>query len=358
MGDLFTVNKNIAMPVPGTENNTWGADLNTNSWPVIDTAFGGYTQINVTGIGAGAYALSATQYTPPNIVFSGTLGANLTYYVPTGVGGTWSVFNNTTGAFQLAFQSGNTSFIAVPQGQRAFLICDGVNMQYAQTGGAQAGNPTAVVGTSAINGVDTTYMRSDAAPAIDQSMSPAWSGIHNFNNMVNINGGINIGTGETLTLLAGSLLSGTSGSITVPTQAPGNNSTAAASTAFVTAAAAAALISPHFTGIPTAPTATSGTSTTQLASTAFVNPAGTLAGNGYVKLASGLIIQWGAGGFLSTGTALTFATNGIAFPNACFVVLVCPYGAAATSYVSTFSATGFTAINGNNTNLTWIAIGN
>jgi hypothetical protein len=80
-----------------------------------------------------------------------------------------------------------------------------------------------------------------------------------------------------------------------PTPAPGNNSTALATTAFVTAAVAAAVVtfngrsgavtltaadltaaggallaSPAFSGIPTAPTATAGTNTNQLATTAFV----------------------------------------------------------------------------------------
>jgi hypothetical protein len=43
-------------------------------------------------------------------------------------------------------------------------------------------NPTASVGLTAVNGVATTYMRSDAAPALDQSISPTWTGTHTFNN--------------------------------------------------------------------------------------------------------------------------------------------------------------------------------
>jgi hypothetical protein len=87
----------------------------------------------------------------------------------------------------------------------------------------------------------------------------------------------------------------------VPTASAGDNSTKAASTAFVTAAVAAAggssvwggisgtlsnqtdlqaaldakapLASPALTGTPTTPTATAGTNTTQIASTAFVTTA-------------------------------------------------------------------------------------
>lgn len=41
-------------------------------------------------------------------------------------------------------------------------------------------NPTASVGLSAVNGVATTFMRSDGAPALSQSISPTWTGNHTF----------------------------------------------------------------------------------------------------------------------------------------------------------------------------------
>lgn len=43
-----------------------------------------------------------------------------------------------------------------------------------------AANPTASIGLSAVNGVATTFMRSDAAPALSQSITPTWSGAHTF----------------------------------------------------------------------------------------------------------------------------------------------------------------------------------
>lgn len=74
------------------------------------------------------------------------------------------------------------------------------------------------------------------------------------------------------------------GTVTVPTPTNGDNTTKAASTAFVTSAIAAGgflttaaatatyapLASPALTGTPTAPTAAGGTNTTQIATTAFV----------------------------------------------------------------------------------------
>lgn len=41
-------------------------------------------------------------------------------------------------------------------------------------------NPTGTAGLTAVNGVATTYMRSDAAPAINQAITPTWTGEHRF----------------------------------------------------------------------------------------------------------------------------------------------------------------------------------
>lgn len=46
--------------------------------------------------------------------------------------------------------------------------------------GSTGANPTASVGTSAVNGSAPTFMRSDAAPPINLAMSPTWTGNHVF----------------------------------------------------------------------------------------------------------------------------------------------------------------------------------
>lgn len=45
-------------------------------------------------------------------------------------------------------------------------------------------NPTASIGLTAVNGSALTAMRSDAAPALSQGISPTWSGTHTFSNPV------------------------------------------------------------------------------------------------------------------------------------------------------------------------------
>ena len=65
--------------------------------------------------------------------------------------------------------------------------CNSVNVVYgdghcaaAGGGGPSPANPTASLGLTAINGVTATYMRSDAAPALSQSIVPTWTGAHTF----------------------------------------------------------------------------------------------------------------------------------------------------------------------------------
>ena len=47
--------------------------------------------------------------------------------------------------------------------------------------GSTGANPTASVGLTAVNGVATTYLRSDGAPALDQTIAPTWTGLHIYN---------------------------------------------------------------------------------------------------------------------------------------------------------------------------------
>lgn len=132
MASTFTLNKSIEQPASGSYSNAWAAPVN-NDWAIIDTALGGVTNISVTGVGGPSVTLTLSQYQPPNIIFTGTLSANLIYQIPSGVGGLWSVYNNTTGAFTLDINSaGGGDGVILTQGQRAFVISDGTNVDLAQ----------------------------------------------------------------------------------------------------------------------------------------------------------------------------------------------------------------------------------
>jgi hypothetical protein len=147
MPSTFTVNKGIEQPASGSYNNAWAAPVNAD-WEDLDNALGGNSSISVTSVVAGTYPLSLAQYQPPNIAFTGVLTANLIYALPAGVGGLWSVFNNTTGAFSITFAvSGGGSFV-LPQGQRSYIVCDGTNIASAQS-------PQVLPPTIVYSGTDT-----------------------------------------------------------------------------------------------------------------------------------------------------------------------------------------------------------
>lgn len=53
-------------------------------------------------------------------------------------------------------------------------------------------NPTASVGLAAVNGAAATFMRSDAAPALSQSITPTWTAVHTFSARPVFNDGVTI----------------------------------------------------------------------------------------------------------------------------------------------------------------------
>lgn len=142
MTSSFTTNKYIEKPANGDYNNTWNVPVNSD-WDVIDTAFGGTASINAVGA-SGVTALTLAQYRPPNIVIAGALTANVNYQLPAGVGGLWTVYNNTSGAFTITISSatgGGTSQV-IAQGTRLLIVCDGTNVSPADTTLSPSANNT------------------------------------------------------------------------------------------------------------------------------------------------------------------------------------------------------------------------
>lgn len=127
MASTYTTNKSIEKPGNGDYVNTWNVPVN-GDFDIIDASLGGTTTLNATGA-TGTVTLTDTQYRPPTVIVTGVLTANVTYRVPNGVGGQWVVFNNTTGAFSITFDSGGGgTSVVVPQGQKILIYSDGTNV--------------------------------------------------------------------------------------------------------------------------------------------------------------------------------------------------------------------------------------
>ena len=91
--------------------------------------------------------------------------------------------------------------------------------------------------------------------------------------------------------------------------------------------------------------------------------ASSLSANGYIKLANGLIIQWGETPSIAY-TATVSVTFPVAFTSACYSVVICPNGQTSTSaqaqdYITNITTTGFDVTHCGTLEITafWVAIG-
>jgi hypothetical protein len=119
---MTTANKSLYQPANGSNVNTWDVPLNANS-DYIDAAFGAVTLLNAS---SGSATLSTAQYRPLVLDISGAMSANVTYTIPTGVGGQWIVRNRTTGGtytVTIAYQGGGPT-LDVARGATTQLYCD------------------------------------------------------------------------------------------------------------------------------------------------------------------------------------------------------------------------------------------
>lgn len=136
MASSFTTSKRFEKPANGDDVNTWNVPVNAD-WDAIDTCFSGITNLNATAV-SGAVALTLTQYRPPIVIISGTLTADVIYVLPAGIGGQWTVFNNTAGSFAVTWgTAGGGTSAGLPQGFRTLVMCDGTNV-------ARSDNPPVV----------------------------------------------------------------------------------------------------------------------------------------------------------------------------------------------------------------------
>lgn len=127
MASSYTTNKRIEKPANGDDIDTWDVPVNAD-WDIIDASFGGVTTLNVAGI-SGTVTLTAAQYRPPMIAITGAQTANINYQLPSGVGGFWSVYNGTSGAYTITISSaGGGSTVGIAQGHRINILSDGTNI--------------------------------------------------------------------------------------------------------------------------------------------------------------------------------------------------------------------------------------
>lgn len=153
---MTTTNKSLEQPAADSTN--WDVPLNAN-FGYIDSALGGRTTKSVTGVNETPVVLSLSEYRNLILNFTGTLSYNVTYQIPSGVGGEWVVSNNTTGSFTLTIGNvaGGASAV-VSTGGKVSVYSDGTNVyQLGGTVGA-AGNVAISDGSSLTGSTLLSYV--------------------------------------------------------------------------------------------------------------------------------------------------------------------------------------------------------
>lgn len=158
---MTTTNKSLAQPA--NNSSSWDVPLNAN-FGVIDAALGSTTPINVTAVSAVPVTLTSTQYQSLIIKFTGTLSNNVRYDLPSGVGGQWTVYNNTSGSYTVTIGSlGGGTTVAVTQSAKAILASDGTNVFYSDDSRTSPGG-------------SNTYVQFNNSGAFGGSANLTWSG--------------------------------------------------------------------------------------------------------------------------------------------------------------------------------------
>lgn len=191
-------------------------DLSAQIETLPPASSGSVTSVDVSGGSTGLTTSGGPIITSGTVTLAGTLS-------PTN-GGT-GVANNAastltiSGAFASTFTITGVTSVTFP-----------TSGTLATTAQLPVGaNPTASVGLAAVNGAATTFLRSDGAPALSQSITPTWTGAHVFSSTVAFNGGVTIGdaSGDALTINSNTIsipnnvnLNGNVGLGTAPTGVP------------------------------------------------------------------------------------------------------------------------------------------
>ena len=172
MASTFSTNKNLELPGNGDYVDTWNVPVNADM-NVIDAALGGTTALSLT---TGASTLSVSQYQKLILSITGALVADVTYSIPSTVGGFWIVRNATTNAFSVTIaNTGGGANVVVPQSSVQLVYSDGTNIRSV---GATLAEVLAIIALIDVNaGVGLTgggSLATDVTLAADFATSAQW----------------------------------------------------------------------------------------------------------------------------------------------------------------------------------------
>lgn len=169
----YSPNLAINLPNDGEYSGTWGQITNNNLGTLVEQSISGYVTQGITDgadtvitIPLGATGVARNMY----IEGTGNLTAQRNLVVPTLNKKLYLFFNNTTNNQSVQVKTSGGTGVVVANGARAFLVCDGVNVQPAATffgavdinGGTIDGTP--IGATTPSTGSFTTVNVTGATP--------------------------------------------------------------------------------------------------------------------------------------------------------------------------------------------------
>lgn len=142
----------------GTNDNSWGVNLNTN-FSKIDAKLGDMTTISTT---SGTVTLSESQERVNIIKLTATLVGNLTLEF-TGRGGMWVIWNATSGSFSVTAKVSGQTGVVVLQGDKTIVVCDGTDVR-------EAGSlPTTISAIAALAVTDGNFIVGNGSTWVAES---------------------------------------------------------------------------------------------------------------------------------------------------------------------------------------------
>lgn len=141
----------------GEQAGTWGGTTNTNLGTLLEQAITGVQTIPMGDADVTLTSLNGAsdQARNPVLVATGTNTAVRDLIAPL-VNKQYLIYNNTTGGFGIRIRGSSGFTVAIPNGSKVFVYCDGTNFYSAEqtysTGNFTVGGNLTVTGTSTLSG--------------------------------------------------------------------------------------------------------------------------------------------------------------------------------------------------------------
>jgi hypothetical protein len=130
MASSYSSDLKLELMVTGEDSGTWGDKTNQN-WQLIQQAVTGYQAVSILATNTTLAMTNATISNARNMVleFTGSLSANSTVYLPSGIEKMYFVKDSTThGAYTLTFKVASGTGFDLTSGKTYGAYSDGTNM--------------------------------------------------------------------------------------------------------------------------------------------------------------------------------------------------------------------------------------